>query len=89
MVDTKILKAAAISGIVAVASAIAYSIWGLLPNYVTESVTVMTSDSSGCIVETSDKYDVKIGPCHAKPGDVITVTYDAKIKERYQALQTP
>ncbi len=89
MVDTKIIKAAAIAGIVAVASAVAYSVWGLQPHYVTEHVTVITSDNSGCTVETSDKFVVKIGPCNAKPGETITATYDAKIKERYQALETP
>ncbi|HZS73515.1 MAG TPA: hypothetical protein VFA69_03320, partial [Candidatus Nitrosotalea sp.] len=72
-------------GIGIVIVAVAYSVMNLVPKYVTELVTVVSVDSSGCTVETGDKFIVKINSCHAKPGDVITATYDEKIKERYMA----
>ncbi|MDE1728042.1 MAG: hypothetical protein KGH81_02540 [Thaumarchaeota archaeon] len=85
MINIKVLKMAAIAGIGAVI-VVAFSLVNLVPKYVTESVTVVSVDSSGCTVETSDKFIVKISSCNAKPGETITATYDEKIKERYMAL---
>lgn len=86
MISGKILKIVAIAGIVTVIGVVTFSVINLVPKYVTESVTVVSTDSSGCTVETSDKFIVKIKSCNAKPGETITVTYDEKIKERYAAL---
>ena len=86
MINSKILKMAAIAGIAALIGVVVFSIGNLVPKYVTESVTVVSVDSSGCTVETSDKFIVKISSCNAKPRETITATYDEKIKERYMVL---
>lgn len=89
MVNRKILKAAAVGGIVIVAAAVVIVSLNLVPKYVMESVKVITTDQSGCTVETGDQFILKISPCNARPGDTITVTYDEKIKERYRATTPP
>ena len=86
MINSKILKMAAIAGIAAIIGVVTFSLVNLVPKYVTESVTVVSVYSGGCTVETSDKFIVKISSCNAKPGETITATYDEKIKERYMTL---
>lgn len=59
-----------------------YLMWYVEPDEVTEKVKLIAVTESGCIVETMDGYPMNIGPCEGEPGETITATYDAKIKER-------
>jgi hypothetical protein len=65
---------------------VAYMLWYVSPNHVTEMVRVVAVTESGCVVETMDGFAINIGPCNGKPGELITATYDAKIKERAAAM---
>jgi hypothetical protein len=57
--------------------------YNLIPNYVTETVTIVYKDDQGrCVAQTADNFLVPIGKCDANQGDTITAEYDAKIKER-------
>ena len=52
---------------------------------ITENVTIVSVNEDGyggCVVETSDHYNVKVPSCDGKPGDSMLATYDAKIKQR-------
>ena len=63
-----------------------YMFWYVAPDEVTEMVRVVAVTDSGCIAETMDGFAVNIGPCNAEPDQLITATYDAKIKERAAAM---
>ena len=76
----------AIIAAVAIMMTAVFPIWNLFPNNVTETVKVVAVDENGCTIETSDEYIIHISPCNAKPGDSITATYDAKIKQRIHAF---
>ena len=65
-----------------------YLTWYVAPDEVTERVKVIADTEDGCIAESFDGFAVNIGPCDAKPGEVIVATYDAKIKER-EILMNP
>lgn len=65
---------------------VGYMLWYVSPNNVTEMVRVIAVTESGCIVETMDGFAINIGPCNGKPDELITATYDAKIKERAAAM---
>lgn len=65
---------------------VGYMMWYVSPNEVTEMVKVIAVNESGCVVETMDGFAINIGPCNGQPGDLITATYDAKIKERAAAM---
>lgn len=80
-----LVKLIIISVLVVITSAALLAFFSFLPRNVTESVTVITADQTGCTVQTSDKFILKIKSCDAKPGDTITVTYDEKMKERFRA----
>ncbi len=89
MVSQKLLKAVAITILGIIAVAIIFAFFYFLPRYVTESVKIITVDQSSCIVETSDKFIMKISPCDGRPGETIVATYDEKIKERFRATTPP
>lgn len=76
---------AAAIAVIVMATAV-FPFWNLLPRHVTEEVKVVYVDESGCTVETSDHFIIKIGPCEGKPGETITATFDGKIKERARAF---
>lgn len=80
-----IIMIAGILGAIALVG-IAYMFWFVSPNQVTEMVKVVAVTDSGCVVETMDGFAINIGPCNGKPGELITATYDAKIKERAAAM---
>lgn len=65
---------------------VGYMMWYVSPNQVTEMVRVIAVTESGCIVETMDGFAINIGPCNGQPGQLITATYDAKVKERAAAM---
>lgn len=69
--------------VIAVTSVLVFLVY--IPHNVTESVTVITADQTGCTVQTHDKFILKIKPCDAKPGETIAATYDEKMKERFRA----
>lgn len=75
-----------IAAAVAVMTTIIFPFWNLIPNMVTETVTVRSSDPSGCYVETHDHFVIKIPPCNAQPGQNITATFDAKVREREKQI---
>lgn len=54
----------------------------LIPNYVTEEVTIVSKTSTTCVVETADEFLVTIKNCEGEIGQKITATYDANVKER-------
>ncbi|MFY9299590.1 MAG: hypothetical protein WAO91_00165 [Candidatus Nitrosotenuis sp.] len=85
MIKRKMIKLIIISIFVAIAVAVALAFLSFLPRNVTEPVTVITVDQTGCTVQTSDKFILKIKPCDAKPGETIAATYDEKMKERFRA----
>lgn len=81
----KLAKLILITLLASVAIAILFAFLNFLPRNVTESVTVITTDQSGCVVQTYDKFILKIKSCNARPGEIITVTYDEKMKERFRS----
>lgn len=81
----KLAKPIIISVFLVIAVAVALAFLNFLPRNITESVTVITVDQTGCTVQTSDKFILKIRPCDAKPGEIIIATYDEKMKERFFA----
>lgn len=64
----KLTKLILIILLVSVAIAILFTFPNFLPRNVTESVTVITTDQSGCVVQTYDKFILKIKSCNARPG---------------------
>ena len=80
-----LVKLIIVSVLVTIAAAASLAFLSFLPRNVTESVTVMAADQTGCTVQTPDKFILKIKSCDAKPGETITVTYDEKMKERFRA----
>ncbi len=76
----------AIAAVIIIMSTAVFPFWNLFPKMITEEVKVVYVDQTSCTVETSDGLIVKIPPCNAKPGDNITATYDAKIKERRKQI---
>lgn len=89
MVKRNLTKPIIISILVIVAVAVTFAFLNFLPRYVTESVKVVTADQTGCMIETSDKFILKLSPCDGRPGETITATYDEKIKERFYATTPP
>lgn len=83
--DKRLVKLIIISILVTIAAVVSLAFLSFLPRNVTESVTVIATDQTGCTVQTSDKFILKIKSCDAKPGETITVTYDEKMKERFRA----
>ncbi len=81
----KLAKPIIISVLVVIAIVVTLTFLSFLPHNVTESVTVITVDQTGCTVQTYDQFILKIKPCDAKPGETITATYDEKMKERFRA----
>ena len=76
----------AVAIVVIVMATAVFPFWNLLPRNITEEVKVVQVDESGCTVETSDHFIIKIGPCDGKPGETITATFDGKIKDRARAF---
>lgn len=76
---------AAILVVIIMATAV-FPFWNLLPREVTETVKVVAVDQTGCTVETSDHFIIKLDSCDGKPGDNITATFDGKIKDRARAF---
>lgn len=72
--------------VVIVMATAVFPFWNLLPRHITEEVKVVHVDESGCTVETSDHFIIKIGLCDGKPGETITATFDGKIKDRARAF---
>ena len=72
---------AAVAAVIIMATVV-FPFWNLLPNQVTETVKIIKVDQTGCTVETLDHYIIEIDSCDGKPGDIITATFDGKIKER-------
>ena len=83
--NRKLAKLIIVSVLVVIAAAASLAFLSFLPRNVTESVTVITADQTGCTVQTSDKFILKIKSCDAKPGETVTITYDEKMKERFRA----
>ena len=61
--------------------------YNLIPEYVTEEVTVVDNSDGKCHVHTDDNYLIPAGNVcgDAKAGDRIPVEYDVKIKDRMDA----
>lgn len=89
MANQKLIKAIVITILGIIAAVAVFSFLNFLPRYVQESVKIITVDQSGCTVETSDKFIIKISPCDGRPGQTIVATYDEKMKERFRATEPP
>ena len=63
-----------------------YMIWYVAPEQTIEQVKVIAVTETGCIGETFDGFAVNLGPCDAKPGDILMVPVDQKVKERALAM---
>lgn len=73
--------------IVVVMMTMVWPVWNLFPQYVTETVKIVSVDQSGCWADTHDNYLVKlVGACNGQPGQHVLGTYDAKIKQRMHAF---
>lgn len=76
--------------LVAIAAPIlAYLMWYVAPDEVTESVKLIAITANGCVVETLDGHAITVGFCEGEPGEIIVVTYDKKLKERALAMNPP
>jgi hypothetical protein len=80
--NEKMLIFGGIAAAIVVMTTVAFPFWNLIPNMVTEVVTVKAVDQSGCYVETHDHFVIKIPPCNAQPGQNITATFDGKVRDR-------
>ena len=84
--NDRLLIFGGIASAIAVMSTLVYPFWNLIPNTVTETVTVKEVDQNGCYVETGDHFVIHVPPCHAQVGQNITATFDAKVREREKQI---
>ena len=75
---------------VCVAVFFAVAVWpfyNLIPEYVTEEVSVVDNSDGQCYIKTDDNYMIPAGDVcgDANAGDRIPVEYDIKIKDRMDA----
>jgi hypothetical protein len=75
---------------VSIAVFFAVAVWpfyNLIPEYVTEEVTVVSNSDGKCYVKTDDNFLIPAGNVcgDAKMNDRISVEYDVKIKSRMDA----
>jgi hypothetical protein len=84
--NEKLLIFGSIVAAVVIMTTAVFPFWNLIPRMVTEEVQVKAADQSGCYVQTHDGFVVKIPPCNAKPGQNITATFDAKVREREKQI---
>ncbi|MGI0047050.1 MAG: hypothetical protein ACREBB_07675 [Nitrosotalea sp.] len=84
--NERLLILGGIVAAVVVMTTLVFPFWNLIPSMVTETVTVKAIDQSGCHVETHDHFVVKIPPCNAQPGQNITATFDAKVRDREKQI---
>ena len=84
--NERLLIFGGIAAAIVVMTTLVFPFWNLIPANVTEQVTVKATDESGCYVETQDHFVVHIPPCHAKPGDNITATFDSKVRMREKQI---
>jgi len=84
--NEKLLIFGGIAAAVGIMTTAIFPFWNLIPRMVTEVVQVKAADQSGCYVQTHDGFVVKIPPCNAKPGQNITATFDAKVREREKQI---
>jgi hypothetical protein len=77
---------AGIAGAIIVMATAVFPFWNLIPRMVNEEVQVKAVDQNGCYVQTHDGFVIHIPPCNAKPGENITATFDAKIREREKQI---
>ena len=77
---------AGIAGAIIVMTTAVFPFWNLIPRMVSEEVQVKAVDQNGCYVQTRDGFVIHIPPCNAKPGENITATFDAKIREREKQI---
>ncbi|MDE1830501.1 MAG: hypothetical protein KGI25_09280 [Thaumarchaeota archaeon] len=84
--NEKLMIFGAIAAAIVVMTTLVFPFWNLIPNTVTETVTVREVDQSGCYVETSDHFVIHVPPCHAQVGQNITATFDAKVREREKQI---
>ncbi len=75
-----------IAAAIVIMTTLVFPFWNLIPNTVTEMVTVREVDQTGCYVETADHFVIHIPPCHAQVGQNITATFDAKVREREKQI---
>ncbi|MGI0087495.1 MAG: hypothetical protein ACREBI_06005 [Nitrosotalea sp.] len=84
--NEKLLIFGGIAAAIAIMTTAVFPFWNLIPNTVTEEVTVRSADQNGCYVETHDHFVIKIPPCNAQPGQNITATFDAKVRDREKQI---
>lgn len=84
--DPKYYIYGGIAGAIIIMSTAVLPFWNLIPRMVTEEVQVKAVDQNGCYVQTHDGFVIHVPPCNAKPGDNITATFDAKVREREKQI---
>ncbi len=84
--NERLLIFGGIAAAIAVMTTIVFPFWNLIPNMVTETVTVKAVDQGGCYVQTHDGFVIKIPPCNAQPGQNITATFDGKVRDREKQI---
>jgi hypothetical protein len=77
---------AGIAGAIIVMTTAVFPFWNLIPRMVSEEVQVKAVDQNGCYIQTHDGFVIHIPPCNAKPGENITATFDAKVREREKQI---
>ncbi len=84
--NEKLMVFGGIAAAIVIMTTLVFPFWNLIPNTVSETVTVRQVDSSGCWVETKDHFVIHVPPCNAQPGQNVTATFDAKVREREKQI---
>ncbi len=84
--NERLLIFGGIAAAIVIMTTAVFPFWNLIPTMVTEEVTVKAVDQDGCYVETHDHFVIKIPPCNAQPGQNITATFDAKVRDREKQI---
>lgn len=66
---------ALMAGGLAVVLILTLTVWNIIPQQVTEDVTVLAVTQHGCVGESQLGISVVVSPCAAQVGDVVSATF--------------
>ena len=66
---------ALVAGGLAVVLILTLSVWNIIPEQVTEDVTVLAVTEHGCVGESQLGVSVVVTPCAAQVGDTVSATF--------------
>ena len=66
---------ALMAGGLAVVLILTLSVWNIIPQQVTEDVTVLAVTQYGCVGESELGVSVVVSPCSAQVGDTVSATF--------------